>query len=132
VFSDSKPFIKNELLTVVRPIAGRCSRENVREAAKLGRLATHKPEAQARRGDTQRRQAAALKAWNPKDKPDWLDEVAYKSRVHPKLANCSISTIAMTLGVSLPYASDIRAGRNRPHPRHWLNLAQLVDILPDK
>jgi hypothetical protein len=30
--------------------------------------------------------------------------------------------------VSLPYASDIRAGRRRPHPRHWLSLAQLVSV----
>jgi hypothetical protein len=40
----------------------------------------------------------------------------------------TISTIALTLGVSLPYASDIRAGRRRPHPRHWLSLARLVGI----
>jgi len=28
----------------------------------------------------------------------------------------TVSTIALTLGVSLPYASDIRAGQKRPHP----------------
>jgi hypothetical protein len=40
----------------------------------------------------------------------------------------TISTIALTLGVSLPYASDIRAGRRQPHPRHWLSLARLVAV----
>lgn len=27
-----------------------------------------------------------------------------------------------------PYAADIRAGRRRPHPRHWLALAELAGI----
>src|ERR1700687_119544 len=47
-------------------------------------------------------------------------------------ADVAISTIALTLGVSLPYASDIRAGRRRPHPRHWLALARLVGASPDE
>jgi CRISPR-associated endonuclease Cas1 len=38
------------------------ARENIREAAKLGRALTHGPRAQALRSATQRRQAAALKA----------------------------------------------------------------------
>ena len=50
------------------------SRENFLKAAKLGRLATHTPEAEVLRAATQRRQVAARKAWNPKDKPDWLGE----------------------------------------------------------
>jgi hypothetical protein len=28
----------------------------------------------------------------------------------------------------LPYAAYIRAGRHRPHPRHWLVLAKLVGV----
>jgi hypothetical protein len=31
----------------------------------------------------------------------------------------------------LPYASDIRAGRRRPHPRHWLSLARLAGVSSD-
>jgi hypothetical protein len=69
------------------------SRENVREVAKLGRLNTHNPEAQARRAATQRRQAAALKAWNPKDKPEWLDEKAYRESIQPRLASITVPTI---------------------------------------
>jgi len=34
------------------------------------------------------------------------------------LAEVGISTLSSTLGVSESYASDIRAGRHRPHPRH--------------
>jgi|ERR1700730_10548667 hypothetical protein len=32
------------------------------------------------------------------------------------------------LGVSEPYAADIRAGRRRPYPRHWRKLAELVGV----
>src|SRR5207302_11263177 len=60
-------------------------RENVRKAAKIGRQNTHKPEAQARRAETQRRQSAALKAWNPPTQPAWLDEKFYRERVQPRL-----------------------------------------------
>jgi hypothetical protein len=33
------------------------------------------------------------------------------------------------LGIPEPYVTDIRAGRRVPHPRHWLVLAQLVELL---
>jgi CRISPR-associated endonuclease Cas1 len=54
------------------------SRENILKASKLGRLQTHSPTAQALRSETKKRQDAALKAWNPTDKPEWLDQKAYK------------------------------------------------------
>jgi hypothetical protein len=28
----------------------------------------------------------------------------------------------------MPYAAEIRAGRRRPHPRHWQALAKLAGI----
>jgi CRISPR-associated endonuclease Cas1 len=95
---------------------------------KLARLDRFDPVAQSRRADTQRRQAAARKSWSPSEKPEWLDEKAYAREIQPRLADVTISTIALTLGVSLPYASDIRAGRRRPHPRHWLSLARLAGV----
>jgi CRISPR-associated endonuclease Cas1 len=107
-----------------------CSKVNSREAllkaAQKGRIAAQQPQVLARLGEKQRSHRLAELAWKPEDKPAWLDETVYAAQVHPKLANYSISRIAMTLGVSLPYASDIRAGRRRPHPRHWLALAGLV------
>jgi hypothetical protein len=42
------------------------------------------------------------------------------------LANVTTSAISTALGVSWVYASHIRAGAKRPHPRHWLKLAELV------
>lgn len=102
------------------------SKENILKASKLGRLATHKPQAQARRSETKRRQDAALKAWNPIDKPEWLDQKAYKKEVLPRLASVIVPKIMSVLSVSEPYALRIRSGRCIPHQRHWLSLANLV------
>jgi hypothetical protein len=102
------------------------SRENILEASKLGRLATHKPEAQARRAETQRRQNAALKAWNPADKPKWLDQRTYDEMIKPRLTNVIVPRIMSALSISAPYALRIRSGKCIPHPRHWLKLATLA------
>jgi hypothetical protein len=104
------------------------SREELIKAAHKGRIASQTPKVLARLPEKQRSHRLAERAWKPKDKPDWLDEKAYIHQIHPRLADVTISNIALTLGVSLPYASDIRAGRRRPHPRHWLSLARLVGI----
>jgi hypothetical protein len=89
------------------------------ELAKRGREATHSSRAQARRAKTQRRQAAALKAWKPSELPDWLTEKFYRQEIQPHLAGITVSAIAFALGLSQPYAAKIRAGRQLPHPRHW-------------
>jgi CRISPR-associated endonuclease Cas1 len=102
------------------------SRGNLIEAAKLGRIATHSPRAEARRAATQLRHAAARKAWRSSDNPDWLTEELYREKVQPLLARITVPNIATALGVSEPYATDIRAGKRVPHPRHWLRLAQLI------
>jgi CRISPR-associated endonuclease Cas1 len=102
------------------------SSKNMLEGAQLGRIATHTPEAEALRGATQRRQADALRAWRPSNLPKWLTQDVYKTRVRPALRSLTVSAIALALRVSLPYATDIRNGRRRPHPRHWQTLAELV------
>jgi hypothetical protein len=101
------------------------SKEALIEAARKGRIAAQTPKVLARLGEKQRSHRLAERAWNHADQPEWLDDKAYSQEIHPRLADVTISTIALTLGVSLPYASDIRAGRRRPHPRHWLSLARL-------
>jgi CRISPR-associated endonuclease Cas1 len=104
------------------------SRGNPLIVPKIFRLSGHDPIAQSRRADAQRRQATALRAWNPPDKPAWLDEVFYREKIRRRLPRVSIPAIASTLVVSEPYASNIRAGRRVPHPRHWLALARLVHV----
>ena len=102
------------------------SRANLIEAAKLGQVATHSPKAEALRAATQRRHVAERKAWRPTDNPDWLTKEAYREKIQPHLAGITVPTISTALGISEPYATDLRAGRRVPHPRHWHALAQLV------
>ena len=104
------------------------SRKNLLEAAKLGRIATHSPKAEALRSATKRRHDAERKNWRPSDLPDWLNVETYRQKVQPRLAAISVSKISAALGISEPYATDIRAGKRIPHPRHWEGLAKLVGI----
>ncbi len=97
---------------------------------KIGRLNRFDLIAQSRRAEAQRRQAAARKAWNPADKPNWLDEKTYREKIQPHLSSVIVSKIMSVISVSEPYALRIRAGRCIPHPRHWLALARLAGVLP--
>jgi hypothetical protein len=105
------------------------SREGLIEVAKLGRIATHTLEAETLRAKTQRKHAAAISAWKPFDLPEWLNEEAYRMKIQPALAEITVPAIATALGISESYATDIRAGKRRPHPRHWLTLARIVGVL---
>src|SRR5208283_4901407 len=49
-------------------------------------------------------------------------------RFSRSLADTTNKAVASALGVSIPYASGIRAGRRIPHPLHWQALAQLVGM----
>jgi CRISPR-associated endonuclease Cas1 len=99
-------------------------RENVQKVSILGRLATHKPLAQARRGKTQKRQMAARKAWKPSSQPAWLTEKFYRDVIQPCLLQIQVRVIQSTLSVSEAYAVRIRSGQCIPHPRHWVALAK--------
>lgn len=102
-------------------------RKNLINAAKLGRIATHTPKAEARRAATMRIQEAAKRAWKSSDLPEWLTEKVYREKIQQRLATVTVSAIASALEISKPYATDIRAGKRLPHPRHWEALALLVD-----
>ena len=102
--------------------------QRLAEAARLGRIASHTPEALAKEGESQRRHARALSSWNPSSQPAWLTTEVYSEKIQPLLAEVSSSLIASRIGVSRWYAGRIREGY-RPHPRHWLALAELVGVL---
>jgi hypothetical protein len=68
-----------------------------------------------------------MSAWDPSSLPDWLDTETFTQKIQPMLANVTTSAIATALGVSWVYASHIRGGAKRPHPRHWVRLAELVE-----
>lgn len=110
-----------------RPCSIAVSRENLVEAARLGRVLTHSPKAEALRAATQRRHAAALKTWYLTNDQNPFTEEIYRNRILPRLLNITVPAIVAALGVSEPYATDIRSGRRVPHPRHWQRIAGLVD-----
>jgi CRISPR-associated endonuclease Cas1 len=113
-----------------------CARELYREEmidiAKRGRVLANTPEANAKRVEKQAKQWAARWAWKPEDQPAWLTTTFYATAIQPRLAVVEVPKIAAALGVSEAYAADIRAGRNRPHPRHWDALATLAGLSTDR
>ena len=111
--------------------AAAVSREGLIKAAQLGRVAGHSREARARQAEKQRRHAAAKRAWRPSDQPAWLDEQTYLQKIQPRLIGITVPFIASALGLSQPYAAEIRAGRCLPHPRHWQTLARIVGVSLD-
>jgi hypothetical protein len=112
--------------------AATVSKGELVKAAHRGRVASHSREAQARRAETQRQHHAARQAWQPSQQPTWLDEKTYREKIQPRLAGVTVPDIATALGISEPYATDIRSGKRRPHPRHWQRLARLVGVSPDE
>jgi CRISPR-associated endonuclease Cas1 len=104
------------------------NRTNMIEAAKLGRIATHTASAEALRAATQKRHAAALSIWQPSDNPGWLTEHIYRTQIQPRLGDLTVRAISAALGISEPYATDIRGGKRVPHPRHWMKLVRRVGM----
>jgi hypothetical protein len=89
---------------------------------------SHTPKAQAKRVAARRRKARAEAAWKPSDQLASLTERVYVQRIQPGLSKISAGQLTTILHVSKPYAAAIRAGRRRPHPRHWQALARLVGV----
>jgi CRISPR-associated endonuclease Cas1 len=101
--------------------------QNMLIAAKIGRQTAYGPEAQAKRANTQRKNALAQHSWKASSQPAWLTEKFYSEKVQPLLAATSASAIARQIAVSRWYAGRIREGY-RAHPRHWEALAELVGV----
>jgi CRISPR-associated protein Cas1 len=98
------------------------------DVAREGRIASHADEAEIKRSKTRRRHAAELKGWDPATLPDWLTEQAYREKIQSRLKGLAVPTIMRALGISQPYATDIRAGKRVPHPRHWEKLALAISV----
>ena len=105
------------------------NRERLIETAKLGRIATHSPTAQARRAATHMKQVEAQRKWKPEDLPQWLDEEFYRREIVPRLSALTVKSIRTAIDVSHPYATLIKRGDRIPHPRHWDALAKLVGLV---
>jgi hypothetical protein len=112
------------------PCSVRKSRENLIHVAKLGRVVGHRPEARAKQAAKQMQHAAAVKTWRATNLLVQVDRETFVRTVQPRLKDFKIRMLAETLGVSKPYAAEIRAGRYIPHPRHWETLARMAGVLP--
>jgi hypothetical protein len=102
------------------------TKEMMIAAARLGRVAAKTLEARTKHAKSMSRQARARYAWNPSSQPVWLTAEFFSENVQPLLADIGASVIQARLRVSRCYASKIRQGQRRPHPRHWNELALLV------
>jgi hypothetical protein len=101
------------------------ARDELIKSAKRGRIAAQSSEAQARRTETQRRNADAQLTWEKSGQPK-ISEETYRNEIQPRLTRLTIPTIMSALNVCASYAADIRRGRRRPHARHWERLARLL------
>jgi CRISPR-associated endonuclease Cas1 len=110
------------------PCAVAVSTDKLVKGAQVGRSASHSAEAQASRSEKGHRNTAARWAWKPSNQPAWLSEECYREKIRPALAGVTVRVIASTLGISLPYASNVRSGKLQPHPRHWQTLARLTGV----
>jgi len=108
------------------PCAIAIQRQGFLKIAEHGRMAAHSAESELKRGATQRKRREAQRSWRMWNHPTWLTEQFYSEQIQPRLGKVEIKTIAAALDVSVTYASYIRAGRRRPHPRHWAPLAAIV------
>ena len=100
--------------------------DRMTEVAPSGWAATQGSRAQALRAESQTRHGNAKRAWDPTTHPAWLNEDVYRTKVQPGLREITVSKIASAVGISWAYASNIQKGKVRPHPRHWVKLAELA------
>ncbi len=101
--------------------------ERLEHAAQIGRIAARTPEARAKHVASHLRHVKARSAWDASTQPAWLTSEVFSQQVQPLLADVSTSAIRSRIGVSRWYAGRIREGY-RPHPRHWLALAELAGV----
>jgi len=58
--------------------------------------------------------------------PLWLSKRFCE--IQSRLKGVALSVLASALGISIPYAVDVRKGKRVPHPRHWKTLAWIAGL----
>jgi CRISPR-associated endonuclease Cas1 len=104
------------------------SREQMAQVALIGHTKPTCKKAKARISKTLSDHAVANTWWDPSSLPEWLNEKCYVQQIQPRLKTIKVREISEAMHISKPYAALIRAGRRRPHPRHWQALAELVEV----
>jgi len=108
--------------------AAEAARRTMADIASLSHMKPKTKKEKARLSRVLSNHAVANTWWNPSSLPSWLTEECYIQRIQPLLKTKKVREIAAAIQVSELYAGFIRSRRRRPHPRHWLLLAQLVGI----
>jgi CRISPR-associated endonuclease Cas1 len=111
-----------------RSCAVEASRETMAQVALLGHAKPKRKTAREHISKALSDHAVANSWWEPSSQPNWLNEECYVQRIQPQLRTKKVKEIAEAMRVSKPYASFVRSGRRRPHPRHWEALAELVGV----
>lgn len=104
------------------------ARENMAQVALIGHAKSRTPTVKAHISKTLSNHAVANSWWSPSSLPAWLNEECYGQKIQPRLRTIKVREISEAMKVSRPYAALVRAGRRRPHPRHWEVLAKLVGV----
>jgi CRISPR-associated endonuclease Cas1 len=102
------------------------SREHMTQVALIGHAESKSKKTKAHISKTLSDHAVANSWWDPSSLPNWLNEECYVQNIQPRLRTIKVREISQAMQVSKPYAALVRAGRRRPHPRHWHVLAELV------
>jgi len=106
------------------------SRETMVQVALIGHATPTTAKRKAQISKKVSDHAVAITWWSPARLPDWLNEECYVQKILPRIRTVRVREIAQALHVSKPDAGHVRAGRRRPHPRHWRTLAELVGPQP--
>jgi CRISPR-associated endonuclease Cas1 len=107
---------------------GKCGTAVTRKNFALGRKVAQMPDSIVKRSATMRMHKTAIDNWNPAHLPSWLTRDVYLNRIVPALVKVPKVRIREAIGVSEPYAAQIREGIV-PHMRHWAVLAILAGII---
>jgi len=114
-----------------RACAAEAARRTMADIASLSHLKPKSKKEKARLSRVLSNHAVATTWWDPSSQPKWLNEECYVQKIQPWLRTVKVREMSEAMHVSKPYAAQVRAGRRRPHPRHWEALAGLVGLSRD-
>jgi CRISPR-associated endonuclease Cas1 len=82
------------------------------------------PEARAKRAETSRARMSAIRAWE-REHGTAVDRVKYEAEIVPALKALTVPAIMAVTGLSQHYCWQVRTGRKRLHPMHWVAVLKL-------
>jgi hypothetical protein len=84
-------------------------------------------ELRGRRGTAIAARKRAQNKWEDDDPDETSDPDYFSREIFPGLAGVKLADIMVATGISKAFASQVRAGKFRPHASTWKALARLVN-----